>query len=157
MDKLPYELTRHIGKYLDYNSRVSYNVVIPKEGQYVKKLNSDSHNLKCKVALIRDKLELFNTKSTGIERARVAIQLFKYLATTNDNVLLTHSSLAFRSALLLKINEILDDQTNYGIRGDRETLNDIKLNMVLVTTSLKQKLNDLPFQKNFIQQYIEIS
>lgn len=155
MDQLPYELTRHIGKYLDYNSRVSYNVVTPKEGQFVKKLNSDSHNLKCKVALLTDKLILINTK-TPIERARLIIEVFKYLATTNDTVLLAHSSQAFRNAILLKIKEFLDDERNYEIHSDPATIDDIKLNMVLAATSLKQKLDDVPFQKKFIPNYIQI-
>lgn len=155
MDQLPYELTRHIGKYLDYNSRVSYNVVTPKEGQFVKKLNSDSHNLKCKVALITDKIVLMQEKKP-VERARIIIEVFKYLATTNDTVLLAHSSQAFRAAILLKIKEFLDDETNYGIHGDQLVIDDIKLNMVLAATSLKQRLDDVPFQKNFMQKFVEI-
>jgi hypothetical protein len=103
--ELPNEICREIGSYLDYESRMNYNRVMDFEDRFVRKLNSDSHNLLVKVATLRSKVDKSETycpcyKTINFQR------IFHYLAETKDEVLFSIKS----------IRDNMEDRCDYAFR-----------------------------------------
>lgn len=88
-DKIPHELNRKIGSFLDYNSRIDFSRILPtNHDKFVKKLKSDEHNFYVAKNRINDYLRL-GRKVFHYPKKRVFIyQLFKYLATHPDTIVL---------------------------------------------------------------------
>lgn len=101
MRDLPYDVLRHISTFLEYNDRVSLNVCLPASEQFVKTLNSDSHNLAVKVNLIRQKLNhVENVTPNTKEKIRALKRLFLYLLHTKDMCLFTKTNRNLYNAFL---------------------------------------------------------
>ena len=87
--RLPHEINRSIGSFLDYNSRVEFSRVLPtNHDKFVRKLKSDEHNFYVAKTRINDYLRL-SRKVFAYPKKRLYIyQLFKYLATHPDTIVL---------------------------------------------------------------------
>jgi len=91
-DKLPYEINRLIGGYLDYNSRIEFSRALSvKEDKFVRKLDSESHDYKVRC----NAMNRFLTKPrrsdfpmTQCERTLHAARVFTTLTDTLARVLL---------------------------------------------------------------------
>jgi len=105
--KFPHEICREIGSFLDYESRMNFNRVVELNDRYVKRLNSDKHNLIVKVALLSAKLSRHDNIQ-GIRNATMSIcSVFAYLINTKDKVLFNQKSL---------INAMIERATYYSVK-----------------------------------------
>jgi hypothetical protein len=113
--QLPHEIDRLIGSYLDYESRMNFNRVLPDvNDRFVRKLPSDAHNLHVKVDLIRHKLTQIQNEYTMRRRFRLLKQLCLYILHTKDTALSTSLNQEFYDALQQKTRQIL--QLSEGMR-----------------------------------------
>lgn len=105
--KLPHEICREIGSFLDYESRINFNRVVELNDRYFKRLESDKHNLDLKVALVSAKLERhYNTG--GIRKTTMSIcGIFAYFINTKDTVLFNQKSI---------IDAMLDRAKYYSVK-----------------------------------------
>lgn len=83
-NQLPHELNREIGSFLDYNSRIEfYRVLEHKDDKFVRKLNSNAHNLYVKKQIIAKMMD--NVRQNTVRKSVIELtKLFRYLATTRD-------------------------------------------------------------------------
>ena len=106
-DQFPHEINRMIGSYLDYNSRVEFSqLVSDHEDQYIKRLNSDEHNLLIKKNLITQKFtKIYKPYGTSTEDL---LMFLDYLCRTKDTVIFEHHS--YREYLMnILMTRYLDD------------------------------------------------
>lgn len=109
---LSHDMLQTIGSFLDYNSRINYNLCLSHKDQYMKRLESDAHNLQ----VITNHLSLLLIKIDDFEgipskQSRIILKVFKYLATTRDTLLFQIKHPTFREILYTKINEFCDKDT----------------------------------------------
>jgi hypothetical protein len=92
-DKLPFEINRLIGSYLDYNSRVELSRALPvKHDKFVRKLDSESHDYKVRtLALTKMIKNTMRPHLTLSERAVHMAKIFKSFTDTPTCVLLRNS------------------------------------------------------------------
>lgn len=95
---LPHEICHEISKFLDYESRMNYNMTIDFEDRHVTRLNSDKHNKKVKADLVMNKMDKLNRTECYTERAKIIANIYKYLTMTKDTALLSHEK--FRKTVL---------------------------------------------------------
>jgi hypothetical protein len=82
--QLPHELCRVIGSFLDYNSRIEFSRVLEhKDDKFVRKLDSNAHNLLVKVRLNIKLME--DVQQHTLRKSTIRLtKLFRYLANTKD-------------------------------------------------------------------------
>lgn len=145
---LPSDVVKHLSGYLDYNSRVSFNTVMPLECKLIKRLNSDSHNLKVKSSLVRHKLDVIENSKDELSVILGVIKLFSYFVNTKDTVLFELKTMSYRDVILTRIIDFQMNETRYiNLHKDSKVVDRIRLNMIQVTSRLEKKLNDIPFRK----------
>lgn len=134
-NQLPAEINRLVGSYLDYNSRVNFLSVLPSnEDKFVRKLNSEEHNFRIKINLIRDLLNKTFEATTRRKKAISVKNTLRYFAKTKDTIVMDNST--FRSVLLLKA---------------REWSNPMSLEFVNINPRIKKTINN--YAKKVIARY----
>lgn len=104
-DTLPHDINKVIGGYLDIDSRVQFFRVLPEnEDKFVKKLNSDKHNLSVKLTEIRNTLSKIE-EATGNpnKQALLMIKMFNNLRKTKDTWFHEHKN--FVRTIFEKLSE----------------------------------------------------
>lgn len=153
MTTLPESIMQEIVSYLPYDERIEANKALPFQFRFVKKINSDSHNLKVKTNMITYKLsKIETTQSSSIQRVRAVKSLMTYLANTNDTALFSYEK--FKDVVLQKANEMMQDDTysDYIKRRYRHDVRSIKN----VCKRLIEKLQTLKPQKVIYSKLVEI-
>ena len=85
---IPHDVLKLIVTYLPYNDRVEANKYLPLEYQVIRKLDSDSHNLRVKIMLLDHKLSKIREQHPdSLNAVRLTTQLFDYLTQTKDDCL----------------------------------------------------------------------
>ncbi len=155
--RLPSDVVKHLSGYLDYNSRVSFNTVVPLECKLIKKVNSDSHNLKVKLSLIKHKLDVIENSKDNLSVILGVIKLFSYFVKTKDNVLFELKSIHYRNIILTRIIDFQTNEDRYiDLHKDYKVVDRIRLNMIRVTSRLEKKLNDIPFHKEIKKSLVKV-
>ena len=116
--KLPHEICREIGSYLDYESRMNFNRNVDLDDRYVKRLNSDKHNRKVKIQLLLSKLKRHAYVRDSRDSARSAISIFRYLINTKDRVLFIEKKM---------IDAIVERATHYSKRENAVDTSGVRL------------------------------
>lgn len=117
-NQLPHEMNREIGRFLDYNSRINFFQVLPdREDKFVRKLNSDSHNLAVKIDLVRVGSDIIYNSKTPRKSAIFMTKLFRHLAKTKDTCLI---DACYSSSMQ---NTIIDKALTYSDSNNPEYLN----------------------------------
>lgn len=99
---------RIIASFLSYNDRINMNKCLPKKYQYVKKIDSDAHNLHIKMNLLKHKLDLVEKFSyDSLERIKAVKRTFLYLLHTRDTCLFSCNPTLFK-VLREKVYELSD-------------------------------------------------
>lgn len=151
---LPSDVIKHLSGFLDYNSRVDFNTVVTPECRLVKKINSDAHNLKVKLSLIKQKIKKICSTEDNIE---LHLKLFGYLINTKDTVLFELKSTKYRESMLLKIihlHNYLETSEEFDEYDKKD--NQLKLNLIRVITRLEKKLNNIPLRKQVKPRLVKI-
>ncbi len=148
---LPHEICREIGSYLDYESRMNYNSLLDFEDKFVRKLNSDAHNLHVKVMHLSHYVENIYLKYDPIQKAIILMKLFHYLLFTKDTVLFTSSNMLLRTTLLNKLNEFVEYVTT-----DPTFSKKWKKNVAYVSTKLVAKFESISLDKKFNASFVKI-
>lgn len=155
--RLPSDVVKHLSGYLDYNSRVDFNTVMPLECKLTKRLDSDAHNLRVKLSLLKRKLRKVDRTKDFLGTMLGVIKSFGYLINTKDTVIFELKSMHYRDIILAKIIDFQTDETRYiDLHEDPEVVDRIRLNMIRVTTRLEKKLNDIPFRKEVKGSLVKI-
>ena len=154
ISKLPSDVLKHLGRYLDYNSRVDFNTVVTPDSKLIKKLNSDAHNLHVKVSLVNHKLskiaEVMEEDAFSHKHALLVIKLYGYMINTKDNVIIELRSNEYRKTILRGTQDLKDVYDRFDIREKT------RLNMVKVFTLLEKKIEDIPFRKKVKAELVQI-
>jgi len=110
--KLPHEICREIGSYLDYESRMNYNRNVEFNDRYTKRLESDKHNFKVKVALICGMLDRQDRCVNYVGRVVMMAHIFSYLVYTRDTALLDNPKIALVMLVRSTDYSTLENVTN---------------------------------------------
>ena len=150
---LPSDVVKHIGKYLDYNSKVNFNIVNPLECKLIKKLDSDAHNLKVKMSLVNNRLsKIRDVEEDDIyshKHALLLFDLYRYMIDTKDNAIIELRSIEYRNNILRGTEELKD------MCDDFDVSERMKRNIMGVAILLEKKIEDTPFRKEVKPKLIE--
>jgi len=112
-NRLPHEINRLVGSFLDYDSRINFSRVLSdKDDKFVRKLDSDSHNRRTKIELLHNAVTRVCDATTLRKRAIQMTRLFRYMALTKDTCILDLHHSEFRRIVLDKARE--HSNLNYG-------------------------------------------
>ena len=108
-DQLPNEINQEIGSYLDYDSRMNFGRVLPDVAdRFVRKLNSDAHNLAYKRRLFYEKVRRaldygpIGTKS--VKQLHEMKQAILYFLHTKDEWIYLKNSMIERRHLVMSLS-----------------------------------------------------
>jgi len=148
-------ILKHIGSYLEYNDRINFNMAVPFEARFVRKLNSDSHNLKIKCLALQEKMSKVLSTESSVERALLITKLFEYLLETNDTAMFTFGGRKLRDVIFDKLYEtprapyFEQNYRNAYVRYVRKRLNK-------VADKLYKKINRIPLREQIPAEFVKI-
>lgn len=156
-EKLPHEVNRSIGSFLDYNSRMEFSrVLTDKEDRFVRKLDSDAHNCKFNLRLMKSIIDGLSKEKSLIGQAQCFCRIFDYLAYTEDTILLDAKPVnPFLKTCLSKAREFTDiNSDNYIVNIPYE----LKMEMFTLATAALHRLETHVPAKilNFKPKVVEI-
>ena len=152
---IPENIIQHIVSFLPYNERVEMNRILPVNCRVVKKLDSDSHNLRVKSKLIKEKLsKIENAGSLTIMKMKYVKQLFLYLLHTRDNVMFHYPK--FKAVTIERALHHMDMRV-YGYLAN--TMRQEVKSTIRVATQLLSKLNEneYPIKEDMVGKIVSIA
>lgn len=154
-NQLPHEMNREIGSFLDYESRMNFaQVVIDKEDRFVRKLNSDAHNLRVKVDLVKHKLHKFEETSPNTKSRLIAMKkLFLYLLHTKDTALFDLTGTGFHNVVKdrASLHTNMDTYYHMGLtKYTRETKSLMRVSAQLASLMDTKKPSVVPIKSGFV-------
>lgn len=148
MDRLPLEVIANIVEFMDYNTRVAYNLAVcPEDRIYTKLPNPDAHNVSVKCNLLKHYMDKFNEvivydDETQYQQAIHLIHILKYLANTKDTVLFQYSTERFRSAMRENVRSHIEVIARFHKLPGR-----VRQDIQRLCERILQKLDTIPFVK----------
>jgi len=153
--RLPHEINKNIGSFLDYNSRMEFSrVLTSSEDRFVRKLNSDAHNF----AVLVRKLKSYMDETISLDvtkQANACYKLFNYFANTKDTLLYDLVGLKeFRKAAINKATEFADiNSVQYANQIDQK----LKIKLLMSSSKALHRLktyvpkNELNVKRQLIE------
>lgn len=135
-DRLPHDINKLIGCYLDCTDRVSFFRVLPSnEDKYTKTIESDKHHMNMNINIVRNKIHDITMSSGNPNKQGVLIiKLMNYISKPINSCLFENRK--FVDAVYNKCNELSDSNGSIlFIRSKR-----IRKNVVKVLHQTKHKV-----------------
>jgi hypothetical protein len=122
-NKFPHEINRHIGSFLDYNSRIEFSrILTSNKDKFVRKLKSDEHEFYIAKETVLNYMKTLRRYRENPKKRVYLYQFFKYLLNDRNTILLDVENqyevfmlFHFKKRILCHARELMDPMSgNYG-------------------------------------------